>query len=159
MTARFESPTTGYIFEEIEGDLFSSTDSICHCVSACLHMGKGIAPIFKERFKRVDELKRQNAKPGEMCSLYIPDEDRYIYYLVTKEKYYNKPTYTTLEGSLTEMRDHCFENGIRRLSMPLLGCGLDRLEWDQVKKIIHRLFEPIGMHITVYKLPEKKGKR
>jgi hypothetical protein len=152
---RKESPLTGYVFEEKEGDLFSSPDSLCHCVSACLHMGRGIAPVFKNKYKRVDELKRQNAKPGGMCFLYVPDEDRYIYYLVTKEKYFNKPTYTTMENSLTAMRDHCFENGVRKLSMPVIGCGLDKLEWDKVRNIIHRVFEPIGMHITVYKLPSK----
>lgn len=116
-SSRFQSPNTGYTFEEIEGDLFTSSDSLCHCVSACLTMGKGIAPIFKERFKRVDELKQQKAKPGEMCFLYIPEEDRYIYYLVTKEKYNDKPTYTTIEGALTQMKNHCFENGVRKLSM------------------------------------------
>ena len=30
----------GVIIDEIEGDLFSSTDSLCHCVSEDLHMGK-----------------------------------------------------------------------------------------------------------------------
>jgi hypothetical protein len=30
----------GCIVDEIEGDLFMSADSLCHCVSEDLHMGK-----------------------------------------------------------------------------------------------------------------------
>ena len=43
------------------GDLFScdSESSLAHCVSADLHMGKGIAVLFKKKFGRVPELKKQ----------------------------------------------------------------------------------------------------
>ena len=43
------------------GDLFSCDpeSSLAHCVSADLHMGKGIAVLFKKKFGCVSELKRQ----------------------------------------------------------------------------------------------------
>ena len=43
------------------GDLFSCdpTSSLGHCVSADLHMGKGIAVLFKKKFGNIPELKKQ----------------------------------------------------------------------------------------------------
>lgn len=56
-------------FPVIFGDLFMSplTSSLAHCVSEDLHMGKGIATIFKKTFKRVEQLKSQGTTP--MCPL------------------------------------------------------------------------------------------
>ncbi|MNE81541.1 hypothetical protein D3C80_1782030 [compost metagenome] len=44
-------------------------------------------------------------------------------------------------------------NDVHRLSMPLIGCGLDRLQWDRVKNIINQVFNGLDIKITVYKLP------
>lgn len=145
-------------FEEIVGDLFSCTDCICHCVSEDLNMGKGIAVIFKEKFGQVDFLKSQQAKTGGMCLL--QDENgRFVYYLVTKPKYYLKPTYATLRSSLTLMRDHAVANKVAHIGMPLLGCGLDRLQWAQVKQMLYDLFSTSGIAITVYKLSADADKQ
>ena len=46
---------------EVKGDLFScpSSTSLAHCVSEDMHMGKGIATLFKQKFGGVGELKSQ----------------------------------------------------------------------------------------------------
>ena len=50
-------------------DLFTSSDSLAHCVSRDLHMGKGIAVGFRKLFGRVDELEAQEKKVGEVAAL------------------------------------------------------------------------------------------
>jgi hypothetical protein len=35
--------------------------------------------------------------------------------------------------------------------MPMIGCGLDKLNWDKVKKLIEKNFKDKQMLITVYK--------
>jgi hypothetical protein len=69
-------------YVEVKGDLFSSSvgSSLAHCVSEDLHMGKGIATLFKKQFGRVDELKSQGIKVGGVATLRV--DNRYIYYLV-----------------------------------------------------------------------------
>jgi hypothetical protein len=114
---------------------------------------KGIATMFKSKFGRVDELKQQHASVGGMAVLYTQNPDRFIYYLVTKPFYYTKPTYQTLESSLNLMRDHMITHSVTRLSMPLIGCGLDKLEWDNVRTLIEKVFDGCNVHITVYRLP------
>ena len=46
---------------EVRGDLFSCSNaaSMAHCVSADLHMGRGVATAFKKKFGRVEELRAQ----------------------------------------------------------------------------------------------------
>ena len=53
--------TTKLQFSEVCCDLFkhSRSASLAHCVSEDLHMGKGIATVFKREFGGVEELRAQ----------------------------------------------------------------------------------------------------
>ena len=73
-------------------------------------------------------------------------EGRYIYYLVTKDKYYNKPTYPTLNASLEAMHAHCLSHQVAHLAMPRIGCGLDRLDWDRVAAMLKEVFNQDENH-------------
>ncbi|CAF3438002.1 unnamed protein product [Rotaria socialis] len=140
------------IFREIQGDLFSasSNTSLANCVSRDLCMSKGIATLFRNRFGQVDELKKQDVPVGN-CA-YITVDDRCIFYLVTKERYFHKPTMATLESSLHVMRDLCIKNNVHHLAMPRIGCGLDKLNWDQVSRLIQRVFAEDDIEITIYSI-------
>lgn len=137
---------------ETHGDLFScpESESLAHCISADARMGKGIAVIFKKKFGGVDEIKSQGQKPGGVAIL--RRGDRYVYYLVTKEKYFHKPTYKMLQSSLAAMREHCISHGVTHLSMPKIGCGLDGLQWSKVQDIIADVFQDTEIKVTVYSL-------
>ena len=78
--------------------------------------------------------------------------DRHIFYLVTKQKYFQKPTMKALQSSLEAMRKLCEENQIRRLAMPRIGCGLDRLSWEKVAPMIKKTFNGLNIEIEIYSL-------
>jgi len=84
-------------------------------------MSKGIAVEFKKRFGGVDELKGQGKVVGEVATL--ARDNRFVYYMITKERYFHKPTYATFESSLTAMRDHAIANNVTAICMPRIGCG------------------------------------
>merc|ERR1712243_293845 len=102
---------SGFTLKEVRGDLFSasSKESLCHCISRDYKLGKGIAKLFREKFGRIDELKESDARVGGLAVL--KDGKRYIYNLVTKEKYSDKPSYESLRKSLEEMKVHCLAHG------------------------------------------------
>ena len=139
-------------FKEESGDLFSvnyeSEWSLCHCVSADLAMGAGIAVMFKRIFGRVDELRSQGKKVREIALLTTKKTD--IYYLITKERYFEKPTYNSLETTLLELRNLMLTRGKTKLAMPRIGSGLDGLDWTQVKEIIIKVFENTGIRVVVW---------
>jgi len=133
---------------ELRGSLFESKTSLAHCVSQDFNMGMGIASQFKERYGRVDELLYQKKVVGDVAV--IQEEKKYIYYLVTKKSYYGKPTYSSLRKSLESMKHHMLKNKVNDVSIPRIGCGLDRLKWDKVLNMLTDIFD--GLNITVYSL-------
>lgn len=83
---------------------------------------------------------------------HITAADRHVFYLVTKERYFYKPTMSSLESSLRAMRDLCIKNDVHQLAMPRIGCGLDKLNWDQVSRLIQRVFAEDDIEITIYSI-------
>ncbi|CAL1606586.1 unnamed protein product [Knipowitschia caucasica] len=139
----------------VSGNLFSCSkdESLAHCISQDFRMGAGIAVRFKKEFGGVAELKGQQKQMGQ-CAV-LKDGRRYVYYLITKTRYYQKPTYDSLKRSLEDMKSHCIANGVSKVSMPRIGCGLDKLAWRRVAEILKEVFESSNISITVYSLPEK----
>ena len=54
--------------------------------------------------------------------VYLKRADRYIFNLVTKERYFQKPTYESLQSSLNNLRKLCEKLDVRVLAMPKIGC-------------------------------------
>lgn len=126
---------------EIKGNLFDSATCLAHCVSRDFNMGAGIAVTFSNLFGGKDELKGQNVNIGEVAWLYR--DGRYIYYLVTKESYWQKLTYDSLRKSIHNLFILCNKHNVKSLSIPKLGSGLDKLQWNNVKEIIIQEWPPI----------------
>jgi len=148
MTER--SDRSRFIFEEKEGDLFKcpASFSLAHCVSADLVMGRCIAREFSKRYGGKKELKEQGPEVGG--TVYLKNQGRMIYYLVTKKRFFQKPTGGALLSTLVDLRQKMKEHGIRELAIPKIGCGLDRLNWEDVKKMICDVFALSDAHIVAY---------
>jgi O-acetyl-ADP-ribose deacetylase (regulator of RNase III) len=129
-------------------DLFKVPDDyyLAHCISADAEMGKGIAVEFDKRFA----LSRTRTD-GALGWLKIGDcfEEGKVFSLVTKQRYYDKPTYDTLTMALMNLLAICVELNIKYLAMPKIGCGLDRLSWPKVREIILELFNEIDINILI----------
>ena len=69
---------------------------------------------------------------------------------ITKEKYWEKPSYKSLEESLLEMKKKLSKNkNIKKLVIPKIGCGLDRLSWDKVEPMVQELFKDLDIELVV----------
>ena len=109
-------------------------------------MGAGIAVDMKKHYKL-----------GSLIADGFPD---CIYYhgvlnLITKKKYFGKPTYETMQNALNKLHDIIIMNDIHKIAMPIIGCGLDRLDWNIVSQMIQNTFIDIqNLEILVCKLGE-----
>jgi len=140
-----------------KGDLFNSTDeALAHCVSKDLAMGAGIAKEFRKRFGKVDFLKEQQCNVGEVAYMDSWNKKakttQTLFYMVTKEKYYQKPTIRTLGAALKRLRYLVTEMGITTLSMPMISSGLDQMSWPLVLQEIETAFYGSEVKITIWYL-------
>ena len=91
------------------------------------------------------------------CAFIEHNNERFVFYLISKEFYYQKPLYSDLEKSLRRMLDLCKEKNVTKLAMPEIGCGLDCLQWSIVARIIDDVFNESNIEIQVYSLYSTKA--
>lgn len=139
---------------EEQRDLFTVPKDyiLVHCISADFAMGAGIAKEFARRGAkaRLIENYRGMTKAGD-CAVTATTGWRLEFNLVTKEKYWQKPTYDSLKTALVNARILALMNDDKpvKLAMPRIGCGLDKLEWSKVKAIIEEVFADTDVEILV----------
>ena len=79
---------------------------------------------------------------------------RYIYSLVTKERFCDEPNLSTLSKTLEAMKTHASMSGVSSIAIPKFGCGLDEMNWQEVVKLHRDIFTCAGVQIAVYTLEE-----
>ncbi|KAJ1520390.1 hypothetical protein ONE63_003525 [Megalurothrips usitatus] len=108
---------------------------------------------MKRRYGGCSEMRAQDKKTGQVA--HIRRGDRYIFALITKKKYYEKPKFEDLAASVLALREECEKLGVTDLAIPkFLSCGLDGLRWPDVKALIESTFAGSGVRITAYGLPD-----
>jgi len=150
---------TGFDLNVVYGDLFEHEASnpgvsLAHCVSRDLKMGAGIAKLFRAKFGRIQDLEKAKADIGEVAVLQLAPGDKFTYNLVTKAKFWHKPTYEHLRMSLVAMKKHAIEHSVKHIAMPKIGCGLDKLDWNAVRTLIKNVFLDSDIKISVYHLDQ-----
>ena len=141
-------------YSEVQVDVLQSTDSIAHCTSVDFKLGAGIARSIKRRFPTQYPDKEAIAREV-IWPQWIPELQRFVYHLITKVRYFHKPTYKTLRLSLEAMKNHAESNNILRISMPQIGCGLDKLDWIKVRTLIQEVFRSTNIEVIVFLKPSK----
>lgn len=146
------------LYKEEKKDLFSVPEDyyLAHCISADFGMAKGIVIEFNRRFDMKNRLRakypgyldyyNQHRISGD-CIL----EGR-VLNLITKERYYYKPTIITMKTALQKMKKVCMENNIAKIAMPTIGAGLDSLSWSNVSNQIHMIFDDTDIEILVCRI-------
>lgn len=133
-------------------DLFTVPQGyyLAHCISADFALGAGIAKVFDSTynmrfklFRMYDEYKYHGGD-----ALLVDN----VFNLVTKPKCYHKPTYDSLREALESMRAQMALFAITKLAIPMLGCGLDRLNWEDVYAIIEDVFADSDVDILICEL-------
>ena len=129
------------------GDLFNNIGKayLAHCISDDHKLGAGIALEFDKRLdirfsiKFDMKMAEDNFMPGINHPVYLVKD---VFNLVTKKMYYQKPTYSSLKFALKSMRGmiewHKDAGMLKynKVCMPMIGCGLDRLNPNNVIPLI-----------------------
>ena len=96
-------------------------------------MSAGNSRSFERKFP-------YNFPESPNSSLFVEKLDgRFIYLSVTKKRFFQKPTYDSLRQSLEAMTSHANKHKVTRIRMPKAGCGLDRLGWHKVERLVKEI--------------------
>ena len=144
------------IFIEENTDLFNYEGKawLAHCISSDFKMVEGIAVEFVKRYNIKNFLIKNYFKDNWTGKGYcILVENKMVFNLVTKRKYSDKPTYNTIRQALIDMKNYAISKNIDTIAMPRIGCGLDKLVWEnKVEKIIKEVFANTDIKIIICSL-------
>ena len=94
---------------EEKGNLFDLPEeyALAHCISEDCALGAGIAVEFQRRFKIRDILKEyiRNEPKRYPRTIWTNTMGRLVFNMITKEKYWHKPTRENFELALEELID------------------------------------------------------
>lgn len=141
------------IINEKQQDLFTVPQGyyLAHCISGDYALGAGIAKTFDKVYNMKFKLHRdyaipKGAKSANVGRALLIDN---VFNLVTKRRYFHKPTYDNLYDTLVNMKEQCEVFNITKLAMPKIATGLDGLDWEQVKDIIEDVFEDTNIEVLI----------
>lgn len=138
---------------EVQSDLFLAPQGyyLVHCISGDYALGAGIAKQFNSIFDMRYRLHKDYPIPEGMrfanvgAALLVGN----VFNLVTKPLCYHKPRMDDLYDTLIDLREQCEKLHINKLAMPKIGCGLDRLDWNDVRDMLEEVFEDTNIDILV----------
>lgn len=136
------------IYREVYRDIFTVEKNyyLAHCISACAAMGAGIAVEFNKRYK-LDQLQKMAIqRPFKVGSCVLVGK---VFNLVSKEVYWGKPTYKTFSAAVNNMKKLAVKHDIKKIAMPQIGAGLDKLSWSENRRIIKEVFSDTDIEILV----------
>lgn len=136
-------------YKEIKADIFEQdrdNNYFCHCISADAKMGAGIALPMRVEFGLIELQFEADRKPFEVGTCV---EYNKVFNLITKKNYWDKPTYITMHDALTAMKHNVLRKNIKKVYMPRIGSGLDRLDWLEVSRMIKEILEDVDIEIIV----------
>ena len=138
------------IYSEEKRDLFEVPEDyyLVHCIASDLIMGAGIAVPMQKKFNLRSALKYFEYKGASLDPPTCLLVDR-VFNLITKKKSYGKPTLQSLQKSLDVMKEMTVAKNIKKIAMPKIGCGLDRLQWADVSGYLKDIFKDSDIEILV----------
>ena len=124
--------------------------NIAHCIPADFTIHGVTAKRIDEMYDLVNLLKCDyfdwEVRPdvGEVNYL------KNVFTLFATSKKYARPSMEDLRKCVANLAQECMDLGIMYLAMPRIGCGHNKLNWDEVKDMICEEFKKVYTNIDSY---------
>ncbi|MDI1293369.1 MAG: macro domain-containing protein [Methylobacter sp.] len=146
-----------------QGNLLEApVEGLVNTVNTVGVMGKGIALMFKERFRRNFDLyaaacKTKQVQTGKMFVTEVHELDgpRWIINFPTKQNWRTKSRMEWIVTGLQDLRHFLLEHQVKSIAIPPLGAGNGGLEWSTVRAQIEKALGDLDIEILVYEPTQK----
>lgn len=131
----------------LRGDVLKSDPRlpILHCISYDARMSAGVARSLQRKYNFRNQIL---ATPRSMPGLVVSYGQRTVLNLITKWRYFEKPTLENFELALLELRHLVVQNNIQEIATVRLGTGLDMLTLNEVLGKLYNIFH--NVNVTFY---------
>ena len=127
-----------------------SSGSLVFGVSGDMRVKLSPMTDFVVKYSHLRPTEDSGNRVGRMLVYWDSEQSRYIYLLMTKEKYTDVAKYDDLKSCLKEMSAHAALKGVTCFAMPKIGVVDDRLEWTNVAICLESIFQDVYYTLTVY---------
>ena len=129
------SPETNLL--EKAGNLLDSDESIAHCVSADFKLAAGTARKMKQQFP-MRKPTSNSVRKVVLWPQIIEKPQRFVYHMITKKRYFHKPTYKALRACLLALKGHAETKNV--LALACLVSDVASTNWIGKKsRILYRM--------------------
>ena len=132
------------------GKFMESSSPLVFCVSGDMRVKSSPMTEFVVRYSHLRPTEDSVNRVGGMLVYWDSEQSRYIYLLMTKEKYTDVAKYDDLKSCLREMSAHAALKGVSCFAMLRIGVVDDRLEWTNVAICLESIFQDVYCTLTVY---------
>ncbi len=140
--------TTGNILD-------SNTQALVNTVNTVGVMGKGIALSFKKSFPVVFDEYKKAIELGtfEIGKVQVVSTGRlgpeYVINFATKKHWRHPSKLEYIRTGLTDLKQKIHDYKIESISIPPLGCGNGKLEWNDVKPLMVSILEDVSLGVDI----------
>lgn len=144
-----------YLHEETM-DLFDVPRGyyIAHCITGDLSFGAGIAKEINERYDMANAIRNilaqadcEDIAPKDLKGVTVWVGD--VCNLITKAYPSKKVKRRNIQDCLDHMYAYCDQNYVKKIAMPRICCGMDGMDWSEIKPMIEETFEDLDIEIMV----------
>ena len=132
------------------GNFMESSGSLVFCVSGDMRVKSLPMTDFVVRYSHLRPTEDSVNRVGGMLVYWDRGQSRYIYLLMTEEKYTDVAKYDDLKSCLREMSAHAALKGVSCFAMPRIGVVDGRLQWMNVAICLESIFQDVYGTLTVY---------
>ena len=138
-----------------DDSILQQPNSISLCISADDRMGKSFADLISHRTSGLrSKCRKARLLMGQVSPFWDSTGNRYIYNLVTKERFCDKPNLLTLSKLLEAIKTHGSTHDVSTIAILKLVCGRAQMNWQEVVKLLRDIFAHADVQLVVYTLEE-----
>lgn len=116
-------------------------------------MGAGLALEFKRRYPAMFDAYRRNCASGllDVGSLQLhKSPEKWVLNFPTKRHWRDPSRLEWIDAGLAKFVATYAARGIESVSLPMLGCGLGGLRWDDVRPLMERHIGALPIRVLVH---------
>ncbi|KII66243.1 O-acetyl-ADP-ribose deacetylase 1 [Thelohanellus kitauei] len=122
--------------------------------STDLTMVSGIEKKISENISIIPSLTRSELELGKVVN--VPYKKQHVYCMFTRKHWWERSSYSALLTCLKRLLIRVLRNKQKYVFIPRLGCGVDGLDWEDVKSMIKFVFGRTKVQIIALSMRSDK---